>query len=347
MDVFKLAFETTIVGLLTFVWLALALDLLFPTFFKAAYDKYSEKYQNALGIALLTLAYCFGSAITPISGQLMNDEHWPLPEFAIRCWVTVKERWLLGEVDGNTSLLKDYTPTKDFMSSDEFNDCRCSYLDLFFDHTKSGQGLEFSRHLSVPRSLRTLRERLQQVEGDEPHRQRLLTLFAIYESRVMGDLSDKNDALKQLHERIIVLRGAVINGALLFILCLFRTLARTNTEKFQWQEINRVWIKTVVGLALAALLTGLAIYNGCQDLAQPNIFDMPILEFLFGLATIFGGYCVFVGVPYRSFLNKRTLFVTVFLTLVAYGGWIWSEVIYDQQIILAIAVAQKASAAHP
>jgi len=33
MDVFKLAFETMIVGLLACIWLGFAIDLLFPTYF--------------------------------------------------------------------------------------------------------------------------------------------------------------------------------------------------------------------------------------------------------------------------------------------------------------------------
>ena len=33
MDVFKLAFETTIVGLLAFLWLGMAVDLVYPAFF--------------------------------------------------------------------------------------------------------------------------------------------------------------------------------------------------------------------------------------------------------------------------------------------------------------------------
>jgi hypothetical protein len=316
MDVFKLAFETTIVGLLTFVWLGLALDLLFPTFFAQAASMFGDKnqYQSVIGVALLTLAYCFGSAVMPVARQLMNDEHWPLPEFAVRCSV-MQKRPLLTDVKGNTSLLDAYMTTKDAKTIGEFKDCGLARFHVFFNR------------------------------GEADGAKKALTLFAIYENKILGDLSPQNDSFRQLHERIIVLRGAVINGALLLLLCFFRTMARNDTEEFKWRVVDRVWLKTVLGLAIAAILTITAVWNGYEDVQSPDIFDIPILESLFGLATIFGGYWVIKGVPRRSFLNKRTVIVAMFLTFVAYGGWLSSEVDYDEQIILAVAVSQPP--AHP
>jgi len=345
MDVFKLAFETTVVGLLTFVWLAVGLDLLFPNFFAKALSTLTDKNQSAVGVALLTLAYCFGSAIMPVAGQLMNDEHWPLPEYAIRCWVSIRETWLLEQVDGDSNLLIGPTLSNDFSSSHPLSDCQCSYMDIFFQRDPSAKLDEPARVLNLPRSFHEFQLKKQKVEDDEPGRRDVLTLFGIYESKILGDLSEKNDSFRQLHERIIVLRGAVINGVILFILCFFRAMARSNTEQFQWKVVNRVWIKTVLGAGLAAAFTWLSVRNAYKDLITPNIFDIPILEMLFGTAIIFGGYWVIRGVPYRSFLNWRSVLVTIFLTLLAYGGWIWSEVIYDGQIITGIAVLQKT--AHP
>jgi hypothetical protein len=99
MDVFKLAFETTIVGLLAFLWLGLATDLLFPNFFMRVFGTVPDKYQTPLGVGALLLAYCLGSAILPISSQLLNDEHWPLSEDAIRCMVFVEHERQRVETD--------------------------------------------------------------------------------------------------------------------------------------------------------------------------------------------------------------------------------------------------------
>jgi hypothetical protein len=138
-----------------------------------------------------------------------------------------------------------------------------------------------------------------------------------------------------------VLRGAVISGMILFLLCLFRAMARLNTEKFHWQILDKIWIKTVLGTALALFLTWFSLHNALDDLNRPDIFDIPILEALLGLTSIFGGFWVLKGVPYCAFLNKRSVFLTAFITVFAYGGWMWSEVIYDQRIITAFAILQK------
>jgi len=113
MDVFKLAFETMIVGILSFAWLAIAVDLLFPDFFVKLIQPVWDKNQTSIGAAVLSFAYCLGSAIMPISGQLVNDEHWPLPEFAIRCRVMQEENGRLNDIRQNTELLSHYRSTED------------------------------------------------------------------------------------------------------------------------------------------------------------------------------------------------------------------------------------------
>ena len=99
----------------------------------------------------------------------------------------------------------------------------------------------------------------------------------------------------------------------------------------------------MLGTGLALWFTWFSGANAYDDLKNSVIFDVPILETFLGCTTIFGGFWVIKGVPYRSFLNKRVVFLTVFITLLAYGGWMWSEVIYDQQIINAFAILQKSS----
>jgi predicted secreted protein len=48
------------------------------------------------------------------------------------------------------------------------------------------------------------------------------------------------------------------------------------------------------------------------------------------------------GAP-RAFLNMRSVLLTAFVTVFAYGGFMWSEVIYDQQIIAAFSSLRKGS----
>ena len=343
MDVFKLAFETIIVGLLAFAWLGIAIDLLFPDFFDESVPKLLAKYEKAIGLALLVIAYCLGSAIMPIAGQLVNDEHWPLHEDDIRCWAFIREKGMLANAALSTDLLDNYRSTKDYMSSDEFLNCHCSYVDIFLKTENSGSlkdGLR--KDWSFPTSWHDFTIKKNEVANDKK-RDTLLALFRVYESKVLGQSSDKNDSLRQLSERIIVLRGAVINSFMAFFLCLFRSMARCDKEKFQWNKVDRIWIKNVLGALLALGLTLFSFHNAIDDLQHPDIFDMPILETLLGLTSIFGGFWVIRGIPNRPrmFLNNRSVYLTAFITILAYGGWLWTELIYDQQIITAVAILQK------
>src|SRR5260370_13260714 len=102
MDVFKLAVETTSVGILAFLWVGAAIYFLFPDFLaNLTYSKvsaFAKDNQSLLGVGGLTLAYCLGSAILPISSQLVNDEHWPFPEYKIRCQSLIAERESLEQI---------------------------------------------------------------------------------------------------------------------------------------------------------------------------------------------------------------------------------------------------------
>jgi hypothetical protein len=336
MDVFKLAFETMIVGLLACTWLSVAIDLLFPTFFPWLIRSIGGKNENLIGLALLSLAYCFGSAIMPIADQLLNDEHWPLPEYAIRCWVSMEENDRLKDISEDTELLPNYKSTEDFEV------CRCSYWDIFFKKDQDKKSQKVQKVLDIPPTWEEFKRRRNSVD-DDINRDELLTLFLLYENKVLSQGADKTEFFRQLRERIVVLRGAVISGTILFLLCFFRAIARCDTEKFKWKVVDKAWIRTVLGTLLALAFALFSVHNALEDLQHPDIFDIPILEVLLGLTSVFGGYWVLKGVPPRSFLNMRSVLLTAFVTVFAYGGWMWSEVIYDQQIITAFSVLQKGS----
>jgi len=78
-----------------------------------------------------------------------------------------------------------------------------------------------------------------------------------------------------------------------------------------------------------------------HDLGAHNIFDIPVLETLL-LANIIFGFCLVVwGVKTQLFRTKRYVLIAVFFTGLTYGGWMWSEIIYDQQVISSFAVLQR------
>lgn len=328
MDVFKLAFETTIVGLLAFVWLGIAIDLAAPNLaarnlFAEVIPKFLGENDKLLGVGLLVLAYIVGSAIVPISSQLLNDEHWPLPEDAIRCQVSRDQEERLGKIaklgfPENVPNLNNSIVGK------------CSFWDRFVTvEPSTGE-----RTLTL-RQIWTGLKTPATVEEIEMKKE-ILTVFQLQESAVMNQGADKAERFRQLHERIVVLRGAVFSGAALFLICFFGCIAPI--EGHPSPRKRKLW-----GLLLTAVSLGFCIYNAVEDLKHPSIFDVPVMEGMMGALVLFGGSLVVRGVRARPYLKGKFVTVVGLFFLFAYGGWIWSEVIYDQQVISSYAVLDSAA----
>ncbi len=329
MDVFKLAFETTMVGVLAFLWLGIAVDLIYPPFFVEFVPKIVGKNDTLLGVAVLSLAYCIGSAIIPISSQLVNDEHWPVPEDAIRCLVLEDLSDQLEGI-GQSALLKPYEP------GDDFNACHRTFFERFREKDPETN----RRRVTWDKIWSGLRVTFEPMDKD--HRTAYKKTEIENEKKVGNILTkfqhqgtDKTERLRQLHERIVVLRGAVFNGFSFLLICVFAWIAPINGKAFPWKE-------RVPGTVLAVLLTAFSVVNGFADLTHFNISDIPALEGLLAVITIFGGILVFYGVKARPYLGKRIVLVAAFFAALSYGGWMWSEVIYDQQVISSYAVMQGA-----
>jgi hypothetical protein len=350
MDIFKLAFETTVVGLLAFLWIGLAAYLLFPAFVTALIKEKIPAYSNQtlLGVIGFAGAYCLGSAILPIANQLVNDEHWPLTESAIRCQVFTGQEQLFENI-GYTALPRDKS-----LSLQNLQTIHCSYWAPVFAPTQTSElGLKliviakriplFVRlwlgfedqtgkdHKTTAANCK--QEQTPTRECDKFKQKRILALFQVEESAVLNQSADKMERLRQLHERIVVLRGAVFSGFLLLLICLFAFFAREAGQKGHGP-------RTVWGISLAAVFAAFVLLNGYRDLENQNIFDIPVLESLLAAITIFGVFLVCRGLQNRQFQRKLYLLVALFLAGLAYGGWMWSEIIYDQEVMSAFTVLQ-------
>ena len=350
MDVFKLAFETTVVGLLACLWLGLTAYLLFPSFMhdfllKKAPD-FAAKNQTVAGVAVLTFTYCLGSAILPISNQLVNDEHWPLPENAIRCQVFTRQELELQEI--NFPALPDHNRVASLEPR------HCSYWApvlqrnitlaqrvwrLFRlwagsaitededDTAKNpGAGMGQPRSAGPEGSDDCVNE-----NSDACKIRKILTLFQQQESAILNEGSDKTERIRQLHERIVVLRGAVFSGFILVLIFLFAFFAKVD-------GLPRSPVRTGAGVLLPLLFALFAILNGLHDIRNRNIFDLPVLEGLLGTISVFGAYLVIRGIKSAAFRRKRLLLAVLFFAALAYGGWMSSEILYDQQVISSYAV---------
>jgi hypothetical protein len=162
--------------------------------------------------------------------------------------------------------------------------------------------------------------------------------FQLEDSTILSrESQSESDQLRQLHQRIVVLRGAVFSGLVLLLVYLFGCLAREYGHPFEWKRAG-----TLCGLALAVLLTGFSLYTAYMDLQAPSIFDIPVLETVMCVVNIFGGFLVLRGVRTRPFLRLRYLLLVGFFAALTYGGWMSSEIIYDQQVVTSFGIPQTA-----
>ena len=356
MDIFKLAFDTTLVGLLTFLWLGLAIYFLFPDKVEALLfpakqkplppDKQkalprlidsatSDKSSNAaLGVGVLTLAYCLGSAIVPISNQFVNDEHWPLNENAIRCQVFLTQELNLRSV--NESAL----PKAKGISLEDVQPRHCSYWapllhpdDTEKTHTAVRRFLKIWLQWSWPGGDN------ENEALDEHKREQILTLFQQQEAAVLNLSrdSENTERLRQLHERTVVLRGFVFSLFNLCMMFIFALLDRVDGEASHL-------VKMVLGILLTIVFLAFAVSNGWHDFKRHDINDIPVLETFLAATSIFGLVVIIKGIKSPAFSMKRCLLLAVFALFfasLAYGGWMWSEVLYDQQVTSSFALLQK------
>ena len=348
MDVFKLAFETTIVGLLTLGWLAVATYLLSPDVridsVVQMLPDLAQKNLTTVGVGVLILAYCLGSAILPISNQLVNDEHWPLNENAIRCQVFTKYEFNLESI--RETALSDL-PKEETFSLTELRPHHCSYwAPVFTKRIRIQQRVHrfLLRWIGLPPSPgedlteksvgeieRICRAPLESTACDEFKAERILTIFLQQETAVLSQASGRTERLRQLHERIVVLRGTIFSLYVLLLICLFAYFARVDGKASHW-------IRPTCGVLLGVAFAVFAIINGYHDLEDPNIFDIPVLEGLLVVITLFGVALAVRRTKHERFQSKRYVLVTLFFTALAYGGWLWSEVIYDQEVISSYVV---------
>lgn len=104
----------------------------------------------------------------------------------------------------------------------------------------------------------------------------------------------------------MVLRGAVFSGFVLFLVCLCAYFARETGHKAHW-------LRTGCGILVALGFTVFALINGHRDFKNSDIFDLPILEGLLVVITVFGLMLVFRGFENRQFQLKRYPLVVLFL----------------------------------
>jgi hypothetical protein len=161
-------------------------------------------------------------------------------------------------------------------------------------------------------------------------------IFGLQENALLLRGEDATLRLRQLHDQIMVLRGATFNGLLAFSFCLFAWGAKERREKPRslWR-----WLLALVP-AIFLFLAAEAFYHHAQE---RSIGDPPYMEFSMFMVGAVGAVLLWwprsrllaSGSPGSGPRWRWAALSLVFAVLFVAGvlGWWSTEVLYGQQVI--------------
>jgi hypothetical protein len=335
------------VGALALPWVVLAIHLFcfegenrvgsFLSWLKA------QEQPAAVGILLFAMAYTLGSAVTRVAQDFFNDGdlrlqldgrllHESVTEDRIltRVYCDRDKNQLLLAGTGNPALAEKI---KDFQAEKS----RCSLPLAGFTSYKYEQ-------------------------KDDDFIGTVADIFGLQENSLMEKGGDFTVRLRQLHDQVMVLRGATFNGMIGLLLCLFAMGAALRREKpSSWLSLGIV--------SVPAVLFALAVIAGVNHFEEPQPADPPYMEFTLLLLSAVGARLVWKRPSPQTPDHARAkkvesgretstkcswqkehwaglVLLSAILTLAAFLGWWSTEVLYAKQVIYSydsqgMSVAQK------
>lgn len=336
MDALKFAFEILIVGALALPWLAILIQMLSREKETSALRSFLSvvplQARDAVAVALIiAIGYLAGSAVSRVSRNFFNDELWgSLPtEQQIRSSVYYDEYCtvdVLAFLDAPT----EFTEKK----HSNLPEWLCNQVNT----TKVGDVSE-----RVNATIRPEVPKGAADGGQPPGSGRTAAtpplfqwsalveeMFRLQESKLLLSGEDRTDRLKQYYDQITVLRGAAFNGFILFVVCTFGIFGHF---KVRWSHPS---LKAVTFLpAIILILLGVVrFWNHWQKNSDTLYTDPPLAELVLFLL---GAVGFFIVLQARDAKNHfPTWAMAAALTAVSFGGWWWTEVMYDLQVIHSV-----------
>jgi hypothetical protein len=175
-------------------------------------------------------------------------------------------------------------------------------------------------------------EQHQRDAGWHEHWSEAITqFFRLEESKLLLQGDDKTTRLRELHDQIVILRGATLNGMMLSTLCLFGFCASHRRGFRNWLKFGSTHAPAVALSLYGAFALLWHFWLIRHDLDAFR--DPPLAEGLMTMVGIAG--LLATATPESSAKYARGCGVSFALTLVAYGAWWWTEVMYNQGVIHA------------
>jgi len=387
MGALTIAFDTIIVGALALPWVLLVVHLFFFEGEKSVLEWLKEQNwggnqgQAAVaGIILFAMAYTLGSAVSRMAQDFFNDDDLHVPRLlrmamtedriiaSVYCDLD-RGRLLRGATE-NATLAERINAFECLKSNHRGNDGNCP-ADAGANQQAANQQPESQQPANCPAKSSTaqvsaspaapqpepLCVRILSARGhymdDERHddETRLIhtarDIFSVQENGLLLKGQDATLRLHQLHDQIMVLRGATFDGLLAFSFCLFAWGVAVRGEKPR--SLLRFALALVPGVFL--FLAAEAFYHHYQERA---IGDPPYMEYSLFIIGAAGAWLLWrprrlsSGTENQGRMRSWTCgaLSLIFAVLVVAGilGWWSTEVLYSEQVVYSYAsqaTAQK------
>ena len=344
-----IAFDIIIVGALALPWVVLAIHLFY---FEGenrvgSFLGWLKKQEQpaAVGILLFAMAYTLGSPVTRVAQDIFNDDDLYLQiDGQLIRWALTEDRILASVYcDSNDNHL---------LPANAGTPAIAAKISTFLAQSPTG-GCD--RNLKFPESHRY-------NKADENLIATARDIFGLQENALMDKGGDYTVRLRQLHDQVMVLRGAAFNGVVGLSLCLFAWGAALRREKAgSWLRLVVVLVPT---LYLAAALIAAIHHFWGHTPSEP-----PLMEFTLGLLGWVGGWLVWRRPSTQTPDDARAkelasareagtrcrwqkeqwaalVLLSAILTGAATLGWWSTELLYGEQVIYsydsqAMSAAQK------
>jgi hypothetical protein len=312
LDALKFAFEILIVGALALPWLAVLHRMFAPKTPSGVYSFFSvipESAREAVTIAVVVaFFYVIGSAVSRFSRDFFNDELWkPLPIEDV-----IRDSVYHAEFCSEHAFIYQYWSEPIHLAPPP-NFCPSPSPTGKSTDLKPGGATTFGRLTKDQR--RAFDENVQEV-------------FRLQESELLLQGVDKVDRLKQYYDQVTVLRGAAFNGFILFCLSLFGTLG---TMRARWSSHRFLKLLPLLPAGTVVVLAVLQATEHWRSALESAYSDPPLAELVFLLLGVAGLFATFEAEAVPTYLHICVIAAVV--TVISYGGWWWTEVMYDLQVI--------------